>query len=195
MEVIKKIIEGDYEIRIIQDDCPDDPSTWDNLGKLCLSHRRYNLANNSNISFSAYDGWEEIKDAIYKDGAEIVLTVRGYDHSGFTISTSSSGQFSDHWDSGQVGFIYTTKKDILKFYGKKRVSAELIKKAKERLVYEVELYDKYLTGEVYTYSIIKKSTCKECQHIHEECIDSCGGYYEDQEAIDAAKELIQSYKK
>jgi len=73
-----------------------------------------------------------------------------YDHSGLTMNTSG---FSCPWDSGQIGAIYATKEDILKEYGGKKLTRTLREKAIKQLKCEVEAYDQYLRGDVYSYSI------------------------------------------
>ncbi len=45
------------------------------------------------------------------------------------------------------------------------------------LVAEVEEYDQYLRGEIYSASLVRSCKCKECGDEHEEIIDSCGGFY------------------
>ena len=90
-----------------------------------------------------------------------------YDHSGLTISTSG---FSCPWDSGQVGYIYITDADIRKEYGVKRISKQLRERVTQYLVNEVETYDKFLTGQVYCYTI---------ENPEGEEIDSCWGFFDD----------------
>jgi hypothetical protein len=79
----------------------------------------------------------------------VVLPLFLYDHSGITMRTST---FSCQWDSGQVGFIYISKEKAKKEYGDcdgdgwdegKQAIAEKILKT------QVEVYDQYLTGDVY----------------------------------------------
>jgi hypothetical protein len=70
-----------------------------------------------------------------------------YDHSGITISTSP---FSCPWDSGQVGYIYMTKKKAISIWGRRNYKA----KALELIEAEVKEYDQYLRGDVYGYSFI-----------------------------------------
>lgn len=73
-----------------------------------------------------------------------------YDHSGITISTCD---FGDRWDSGQVGWVYmdaTTSRNA----------------ALKRMQTEVDLYDAYLRGENYCYTLEQDG----------EEIDGCGGF-------------------
>lgn len=95
----------------------------------------------------------------------IMLPIYMYDHSGITIST---GPFSCKWDSGQVGFIYISKKKAKKEYNWKNMSRDREKTIKEYLEGEVETYNQYLTGDVYGYFISNEE---------DDHIDSCWGFY------------------
>lgn len=90
-----------------------------------------------------------------------------YDHSGLTMNT---GGFSCPWDSGQVGIIYVSKKDVIKECG--NWTAESIEQARRILVGEVETYSQYLEGDVWGYEIVQKN-----EHDTEDHIDSCWGFY------------------
>ena len=111
------------------------------------------------------------------EGALHVLPLYLMDHSGLSIST---GDFQDRWDSGQVGFIYTTAERI-KEMGLEGASTERLEKA---LCAEVAVYDQYLSGDVWYYTI---------EDDNGEVLDSCGGLYghdyAEQEAKDAGHEI------
>lgn len=123
--------------------------------------------------------WDEIYDERIKAKlAEhyIMLPLYLYDHSGLSIST---GGFSCPWDSGQVGFIYVSRKKAERAYGA-RTFPELRYKGDERhefqsldelaeyyLKLEVETYDQYLRGDVYGF-VLKENGEEE---------DSCWGFY------------------
>lgn len=97
-----------------------------------------------------------------------ILPLYIYDHSGITISTEA---FSCPWDSGQCGFVVMLKKDFAENYSatfKGRWTAKQVKKAEEVMKGEVKLFDDYLTGEVYGYTIDDKEGAEE---------DSCWGFY------------------
>ena len=94
-----------------------------------------------------------------------------YDHSGITIST---GRFSCPWDSGQIGWIYITKDKIEK-------EGWTPEQADKYLEGEVEVYDNYLTGEVYGFRI---------EDADGEEVESCYGYYGD----DGKESMIQECK-
>lgn len=127
-------------IKIEPDNYPESPREWDNLGTIIHWHKRYNLGD---ISVNREEIAEYLKDSVY-------LPVYLYDHSGITIST---GRFSCPWDSGLVGFIFVKREKILENYGKKRLTKSLRKRVLEILEGEIEIFDQYLTGDVYGYII------------------------------------------
>ena len=176
---------GNYRIKIFQDESPESPRTsMDNLGTMVCFHRRYNLGDKHDYDHNDYSDWEEMKMAIDKnEDALIILPLYLYDHGGITMSTSP---FSCRWDSGQVGFIYVSKKKVREEYGVKRISPKVAEKALKVLEGEVETYDQYLTGDVYGYRVYKVTTC-ELGEEHEEEVDACWGYYGQEECMKEAE--------
>lgn len=171
------VLPNNRIFRMFQDDYPESPRDWDNLGTMACFHRRYTLGD-KDIPFSSddFNGWNEMEEYILKSlDAAVVLPLYLYDHSGITMNTTG---FSCRWDSGQVGFIYITKDKIMKEYGVKRIRRQLKEKVEKMLVNEVEVYDQYLTGDVYGFNIVKVTKCEQ-GHEHEENEDSCSGFYGD----------------
>ena len=176
-----------FELEIVQDTDPMNPrKEWDNLGTMVCFHKRYDLGDKHDYRTEDYDGWDELKEGIETNEGEIViLPLYLYDHSGITISTSS---FDCRWDSGQVGFIFVSKYKILKEYGKE-MDTETIEKYLEG---EVETYDQYLTGDIYGYRISKVTEC-ELGHEHKEEVDSCWGFYGEEECMTEAESIVDYY--
>lgn len=101
-----------------------------------------------------------------------ILPVYLFDHSGLHISTQDLTKWPDgRWDAGQVGWVYADRKAILAAYGK--CGPEEIKRAEKALTSEVELYDKYLSGECYGFQLYKDG----------EEMDSCWGFLGDFEEV------------
>lgn len=149
-------------LKVIRDDYPESPRDWDNLGTMYCEHRNYNLGDKDAEDPRDDDG-NLPKDIIY-------LPLYLYDHSVMTMSTSP---FSCLWDSGCVGIIYITKERIRKEFGWKVLTKARKEKILSYLENEVEVYDQYLTGDVYGYAVIET---------HEEDgseveTDSCWGFY------------------
>ena len=164
-----------YKIKIYQDNNPMNPrQEWENFGNMICFHRRYKkLGDEDNYyNSSDYSDWDDMEKAIIKqEKAVIILPLYLYDHSGITMSTTP---FTCSWDSGQIGFIYVTKADILKEFKCKKITKQLKDRMTEILQSEVKIYDKYLTGEVYGYVI---------EDVRGKVVDSCWGFFEDPKNI------------
>lgn len=108
-----------------------------------------------------------------------ILPVYLFDHTCLHISTQDLTKWPDgRWDAGQVGWIYADRETIAKEYGS--CGPEEMEKAGNVLCGEVELYDKYLTGECYGFQLFQNG----------EETDSCWGFLGD---FDEVKEDIKSY--
>jgi len=166
METIREEIYKDCTIKIVIDDNPLNPvEEFNSFGKMVCFHNRYSLGHKHNHSLDSFQAFLKVNE---KD--IVVLPLYLYDHSGITISTTS---FNCQWDSGQVGFIYVTYEDIRKEYSIKRITSKIREKVEKLLITEVGTYDKYLTGEVYGFQILKG----------EDIEDSCYGFYDTPENI------------
>lgn len=114
-----------------------------------------------------------------------ILPVYLLDHSGLSLSTSD---FNDPWDSGQVGYIYTTidkAKDL--WYGDSGEPDPLTwqDRAKKEMSDEVARYSKYIGGEVYGIIIHKFAPASgefsELDASNDDAfedVDSCWGFYD-----------------
>lgn len=103
-----------------------------------------------------------------------------YDHSGLMMSVKS---FNDTWDSGAVGWIYTTKDRAKELWGSDYWDEE---RAIKEMTDEVELYNAYLSGEAYGIIIAPQDdpSAKE----------SCWGILEPRDMVEYIVETIGKYK-
>lgn len=185
MEAIEIIRQKKYIGKIHQDTEPESPRAWDNIGIMVCFHKRYNLGDKTDLTSKSFESWEELRQhLIKKEKVFAILPLRLYDHSGISISTTTEYPYNCCWDSGQVGFIYTTRERIKEYLGKTTTK----KKAEEYLKGEVEDYNKYLTGEVYKWGVYK--LCKECG-AEEEYTDGCCGYYDLEQCRNELKENLK----
>ena len=176
MTEYKSIKLEDKELVIHYDEYAESPREWDNLGTMAIFHRRYDFGDKVDFASSDFNSWGEMENHIWKNlNAAVVLPIYMYDHIGITINTTG---FSCQWDSGQVGFIYATKKNIKEWFNVKRVSEQLVRKVTEILEGEVKDMDTYLTGDVYGFELYKLNKCDQ-GHEHKELIDSCSGFFGD----------------
>lgn len=191
-EAINEKRIGEYLIEIFQDDSPESPREWSNLGKMICFHKRYSLGDKHDYNHNDYSGWDEMEKAIVKENnVAVILPLYLYDHSGITISTTP---FGCNWDSRQIGFIFISKKKMLEEYGGKIVTKKLKERVTEYLKGEVKTYDQYLRGDVYGYKIFKVSTCEQ-GHEHKEKIDSGCGIYGEDYCMEEAEGIVQYYIK
>lgn len=187
MSDVYKIIKlkDNHVLKIEHDSFTDSPREWDNLGTVVVFHKNYDFGDKTNLNSSMFEGWCELKDHLINElNAKICLPIYMYDHSGITISTSP---FGCKWDSGQVGYIYVSNTRIIEEYGDD--SEDSIKKATDVLEAEIKILDQYLTGDVYSFTLVKEVTC-DLGHIHEEIIDSCGSFYGSNEKTNGIMEHI-----
>jgi len=189
-QIEKKLGKETYRLSIYYDEDADSPRlNCDNAGKMICWHSEYTLGDeqpkigptvwlytmaecgNENNDEELSD--EQLLARIKKK--YIILPLFLLDHSGLSMSV---GSFNDPWDSGQVGFIYISKKDAIKEWGSNKFTKLVKKKATKYLIGEVETYDQYLRGNVYGYVVEKKKTCN-LGHDHWEEVDSCWGFVGD----------------
>lgn len=170
------------EYKIHTDDYPQDPREWDNLGTMICFHRGYTLGDKQNILDSDdFNSWDEQRQWLMKNDY-IYLPLYLYDHSGITMNTTG---FSCRWDSGQVGWIVMSHDEIKSEWSVKRISKQLREKVYSYLRDEVKTYDHYLTGEVYGYEVLDDDG---------EHLDSCWGYYSEEEAEAEAKNMLEYHQ-
>ena len=171
MKKVLKFPELNAKVIIKQDDCPSNPREEDDqLGKMICFHGRYTLGDKHKYYSDEYNGWSELKQAIAKnEKASAILPLYLLDHSGITMNTTG---FSCPWDSGQVGWIYMTRKLAIENWGTKNYTKKVHEKAIACLKAEVKEYDQYIRGDVYEYKVKTLDTKKE--------IDSCSGFYGDE---------------
>jgi hypothetical protein len=176
---------GDYLVRTYYDNYPDNPRNWDNLGTMVCFHKRYDLGDTTDYRSENYDAWGDLRNDIEENEGEVtILPLYLYDHGGITIRTSP---FGCQFDSGQVGFIYVSKDKIEK---------EGIDESKviEYLENEVETYDKFLRGECFGYKVFKIKICS-LGHKHEEEVESCFGYYDEDECMTDGVDMVDAHLK
>lgn len=175
-----------YSYLVEQDECPDSPREWDNVTTMVCFHNRYDLGDKHDYKSDNYDGWLGLKEQIESDHEVLAIQpLYLYDHSGITISTSP---FSCRWDSGQVGWVFITLKQLKLMYGNQEDF-----RLNDIMDSEVETYDKYLRGEVYRYEVYQSEVCNlGCEH--KTMLDSCGGFFDEEDCKNEAQELVESYK-
>jgi len=170
-----------YKIEIHQDECGGSPREWDNICIIHTGHKRYSIGDKN------YNDRESIDEAFHeaKENGDIVLPLYLYDHSGITISLSP---FSCPWDSGQVGFVVVPRLKMIEEFGKKNFTLKLKARALEIAESEVNTLDQFIRGEVYGYKVFGEGDDGDREEL-----DSCWGYYGEEDAITEAKSIVDYY--
>jgi len=163
-EVIER--RGPVRLIIVQDIDPESPREDTNLGIMVCSHNRYNLgdrAPNEVERRALRNGsWPLLRRFLRRyEGAVELLPLGLYDHSGLRMYVGG-GKLGGYaaWDSGTVGYIYATKETV-------ETCGTPLGRVKECLEAEVEVYDQFLSGDVWGYVV----------EVDGDQEDSCWGYF------------------
>ncbi|MFA5186660.1 MAG: hypothetical protein WC551_09310 [Patescibacteria group bacterium] len=197
MDAIKTIDAGNgVRVLLYQDQDPQSPREWDNLGTMVCFHRGYDLGDTGH-GFTP----ETLRDKLAEPGM-VWLSLYLYDHSGISISCGAPSLVKDNshywfdvggWDTSLIGAIFvdaeTIKREMAR-PGKLRPDGvnheiheikHITKHDRERalncLREEVETYNQFLTGDVYGY-VIEDAAGNN--------LDSCWGFYGEEDCEDEA---------
>ena len=106
-------------------------------------------------------------------------------HGRYNLGDGSCGYKQSNyssWDELKAAII--KKSTIRDAYGLKLVSKRHIEKAIKSLEIEIEIYNQYLSGEIYTYIV-------EDMNSNGKSTESCGGIYGYKQAQDEAKQAVK----
>ena len=137
---------------------------------------------NSRVSYFEYK-ISEIMDEVDDFNDYYIFPVYAYIHSGVSLSLSS---FSCPWDTSISGFVLVDKNSF------KNITED---KAKEYAEGLIDDWNKYLSGEIYCYEIYKETKCDCCGHVEREFIECVGGYYDEEQCEEDAKDIIDNLNK
>ena len=169
--ILQEFTLGNKTLKIVQDDCAENPRNWCNLGTFINTQ-----GNGDNTDFSFVGDYESRQDFIEKGEAEIrkhfkdvavVLAVHKYSHGSVGYSTSYGYPYNCRWDSVTVGFIFATKKDIRENWGIKRVTQKYIEHTEKILSSEIDTYSQWANGDIVGFQLEEDG----------EETDSCYGFY------------------
>lgn len=170
---------GNYTINIEYDECTVSPREWDDLSTIFSNHKRYSPDNHDIDEILDEEGY------LNMDG-KVGLMVWLFEHSNCTFKTSEIGDsnpFGDgmyaRFDSGQFGVIAMPIEKAKHEWGD-----DWEKMAKQYMKGCIDDYNQWANGQVYVYDIIAKNG---------EIADSCGGYYDADEAMAEAVAIAEQY--
>ena len=189
-----------FHLVIEQDEFSEDPREWENLGTMLCCNKYYQLGDcNSNEETLAQLAElcrkygktdEEIDEMTFAEEVRFILdqdNVCGLplyitDHNGISMQTYRF----DAWDSSFVGLIFV-EKDFYLAQSCLKDEKNWKAKAKKTLESEVEIYNDFLEGNVYQWTLYEPTVVirqsmdgKELsREIDEkgEMVDSMGGFY------------------
>jgi len=175
-DTVETITHGDWRIRIVYDDDCQSPQGECNLGTMITWDRNYQSPDkNEFASPEEFDRWwfgNEDCDDVFRDDAPekdprcVRLPVYKYEHGGVAYST---GPFGSTWDSGQVGWIFTTPESV-------ELTGAPLDSLEKQLKSEVEYYSKWASGQCYGYVFEERNGCTHCGHEEWEEVESCYGF-------------------
>jgi hypothetical protein len=187
MSVIKTIeLENGYVVKVKHDSNADSPRDWDNMGTMVCFHNRYTLGDDKKH-------WGDFNGSTPNDLAEFLksenvlsLPLYLYDHSGITMATKP---FDCRFDSGQVGYIFTTMENAL--IESPMLTDETQEAYKTRILgqleAEVNTYDTFIRGNVFGYNL---------EDAEGNDIDSCWGFFgynhEESGLMESAREAAEN---
>jgi hypothetical protein len=185
MEPIEVFEHKGFTVEIHWDQEPESPRENDNLGTMVCFHNRYDLGDKHDWPMNR-EGYEAFMEFLQKNQKIIIsLPLYLYDHSGLRMKVGSFQgllpQGHAEFDTMLVGYIYFEKKKVIKEYGgwNKETRAKSIKV----LEAEVDIYDDYLSGNIYGY-VVKDEDGQD--------LDSCWGFYGICNVIEEAKASIEA---
>jgi hypothetical protein len=187
MNSIKEERIGNYILRTYYDECPTNPREDYNITSMVCFHKRYDLGDDHDFKSDDYNSWDEMEKNITRMENPIVIKpLYLYDHGGITISTRP---FGDRWDSGQIGFVFIRKDDVRNEFSIKRCGQNMVERCDVLLEGEVDVYDKYLQGQVYGYEIGKIN-----EDGHEEGLERCGDYFDEEQCTHDCMVSLEWFK-
>ena len=117
-------------VQLELDDCSFNPREADKVTTIYAEHKRYNFSEVE--TYNNCESWNEVyKNIVTEYNPVLIYPLYMLDHSCIRLSISN---FNDRWDSGQVGFIFITRKDMQKYYGFKNLTSkrkELLKRIQD----------------------------------------------------------------
>ena len=154
----------DAILEIECDNYAEDPREWENVCKMICWHGRYQIGDKNKYatpdSFLKAVGAKVNGDVITWPENIVAKPIYMMDHSEVSISLTD---FGDKWDSGQIGWIYTTKAAVKKNFG----ADNWKENAEKAIAAEMKIENDYISGNVFCYHLIVNGVLS----------SGCGGFY------------------
>jgi hypothetical protein len=189
-----------YELEIVQDEYAESPDSWgdDNLF-LVYDHRQFTIKRKGfepKDIFNHLDAKRHIEKLVEINGRPSIevygddlnseyenywiYVVNAYIHSGVALSLGKQYPFNDQWDTSTTGYILVSKKEW-----------KDEDKAKETAENLIETWNMYLSGDVWGYVISRITTCSCCNKEDKQEVDSCYGFYGEEECRKEGEDMLK----
>lgn len=174
MDTIEEKRIGNYLIEIFPDESDDSPNDWgDEERFLVFDHRQFY------VERKGFDPRE-----IFMNGGKVkgffVFNCYAYIHSGVALSVGDHSFPDARWDVSSTGY-WLVKRE------KGTWTRDAAFKAAQSLC---DTWNQYLSGDVYGFKVSKITTCDK-GHEHEEEIESCWGFYGQEECMKEAESIVE----
>lgn len=189
METIKSITIGNEKLELCYDESPENPRDWTNLGYFITCDSNYDspddnaelkgiIKSTGDMASNQSEHIKLIKDefnqALPQDEKVLAIyPVVKHEHGDINYSIGHKQGF----DYSNNGFYIVTDK----------TRAELgteVKDFKSVVIAELEVYNKYVNGDVYEFTISKLNFCETCENLNtEEVVESINGLYSIEDVI------------
>ena len=180
LDVNESITYKGHLIEVVQDEHPLHPrEDFDNLTEFHYMGIGHYVLGDRKHAHNSRKCMEDMLAEARKQG-DMIFQLFAYIHGGIVLSLESFmgklPQGHAEFDSGQCGFVIVRKKEMLDNFGGKKWTKKLKERAYEIALNDVDIFNKYMRGEVYGYEIDDE--------------DSGYGYYSTEDAVAEAKSII-----
>ena len=188
-QIVTTLEHGGKTINIRYDDDNFNPRTeYENLGVIYSNYRSFNPDGKGIDELIKAVGANADRRVTVVPWAAIAkkflyLKLWIYEHGGIAIKTGERNPFSCPFDSGLGGVIAVTKEAARKAFRVKRLTKKVTELVLSTLETEVQDLEHHINGEVYLFEILDENG---------EVWDSCGGFLDEDAAIDEAKAVIDN---
>ena len=150
---IETIEYKSYTINIYSDLSDRSPREWDNFSEIAIPKASKWAIGDVELSCEVCrKGKDYVEKMLIENyGALLIKPLYIFEHTGVCIRTTP---FNDLWDSGFLGFVYTTNKRLANMMGiNEKITKSVLDKVEKYIEQEVDMLSKYMNGECYGYDI------------------------------------------
>ena len=179
------------------------PREWCNLGTIVIAPSKSHwIASHDSVvgtsiplGNSPYEHWENLRREqlkLKKSDIALVYPITKYEHGNISLSLG----YKSGWDYGVVGFVYATKEQVRERFGVEHITKSIIERAKNCLQSELDTLTAWINGNCYGWQIKEYALTDDGLDWEEvDVLDSCGGYFDKEHALDDMKDMLNHLTK